>query len=161
MKETSEQKLHELENEGKYVFHGSGLLIEEFDPRQAHNYIDGKQIPDGDPAIFTSTFADYAIFMALINEINCPLGYHSGSGFRNGKPTFQATQSTLNQLQESAKGYVYVFNRSDFSERNESEWVSFKKIKPVSTITVIRPDFLPQIEVTDLNISDKEIITKD
>lgn len=149
MKESGKQKLSDLENEGKYVFHGSGFLIEEFEPRQTHNYVDDKHIPDGEPAIFASPFADYAIFVAIINEVNCPQGYRSGSRFHEGKLTFRATKETLGQLTVDAKGYVYVFNRNDFIKRNESEWVSHKKAKPVSVIPITRTDFTPTIkEVT-------------
>lgn len=147
MKETTRKKLHELENRHTYVFHGSGFLIEEFEPTQAHNYIDGKQIPDGEPAVFASPFADYAIFMALINKTNCPKGYRSGVGFQDGNLTFRATKETISQLQESTQGYVYVFNRFDFTERNESEWISVKKVKPVLVIMVYRSDFIPEIKI--------------
>lgn len=148
MKKTGKQKLVELENENKYVFHGSGFIIEEFEPRQAHNFIEGQQISDGERAVFTSQYADYAVFMALVNEVNCPKGYHSGVSFDNGELVFRATKETLKQLEDETEGYVYVFNRTDFTKRSDNEWVSHKKIKPIFVITVTRSDFLPTIKET-------------
>jgi hypothetical protein len=139
------QELKKLESAEQYLFHGSGSVIDEFEPRQAHNYIAGEQIPDGEPAVFASPFADYAIFMALINKMNCPNGFHSASGFQNGELTFQATKETLDQLDDSAIGYVYVFSRDNFTKRNDSEWVCKQKVKPFLTIIVRRSDFLPCI----------------
>ena len=146
MGKLGKQKLVSLEKEDKYVFHGSGFLIKEFEPQQAYNYIKGRNIADGEPAVFASTFSDYTIFMALINEVNCPKGYHSSSNFRDGKLTFRASKETLEQLTGTSKGYVYVFNRNDFIKRNESEWVSYKKVKPVLVTPVTRSDFIPVIE---------------
>ena len=146
MEKSGKQELIELENQNKYVFHGSGFLIEEFEPRQAYNYIEGQNVPDRKPAIFASSFANYAIFMALINEVNCPKGYNSGSRFHEGKLVFRATKETLEQLKAEVKGYVYVFNSSDFLKQNESEWVSYKKVKPILVISVTRSDFTPTIK---------------
>lgn len=145
MQQTTKIKLHELEQNGTHVFHGSGYLIEEFEPRQAYDYIDGQQVPDGEPAVFASPFVDYAIFMALINEANCPHGYHSGSELKDGVLTFRATRDSLDQLNDAVTGYVYLFDKSDFVERNESEWVSHKKVKPVSMIQIHLSDFLPKL----------------
>tara|TARA_B100000745_G_scaffold242943_1_gene165246 strand:- start:15108 stop:15551 length:444 start_codon:yes stop_codon:yes gene_type:complete len=141
------KKLEELEKEGNFIFHGSGLVVEEFEPRQAHNYVDGKNIPDDKPAIFASPFADYAIFMALINKVNCPEGFRASSGFENGTLTFRATQDTLNQLSDESKGYVYVFEKKNFKERSGSEWLSYKSQKPVMTISVVRSDFSQPIDI--------------
>ncbi len=144
---TPKETLSSLEKTGLYVFHGSGVLIEEFEPRQAHDFIDGKNIPDGEPAIFASQFADYAIFMALMNETNCPKGFHASSGMTDGVFHFRATQVTLDQLTAAAQGYVYVFDRAHFKQRNQFEWRALEKVKPVSTVSITRADFIPEIEV--------------
>lgn len=127
--ENSLSILQELEQTGKYVFHGSGSHIEIFEPRQAHNHINGVDVPDGEPAIFASSKLNYAIFMAIINKKNCPNGYRSSS---NGRE-FKATKETLEQLTSNASGYVYVFNASDFKERinGEEECVRHESIKPL------------------------------
>lgn len=140
------EKLAQLEKENKYLFHGSGFLVEEFEPRQASTFVDGQQISDGEPAVFASPFADYAIFMALINEVTCPKGYRAGAILREGFLHFNATKETIDQLNSDTRGEVYVFNRSDFEKINESEWVRYKKIKPIMRIQVTRGDFAPLIK---------------
>ena len=143
------QELMDLEKTGSYVFHGSGNAVEFFEPRQAHTVIDGKKTPDGTPAVFASPFVDYAIFMALINKETFPQGYYSGCSFKNGALHFRATQETLKKFNESITGYVYLFNKDDFKKRNDSEWVSHEKIKPIKMIPVSKKDFLPPISVMD------------
>lgn len=141
------EKLEILEKDDEYVFHGSYMKIEEFEPRQAYTIVDGTKIPDGEPAVFASPFMDYAIFMAIINRINCPKGSRSGCSYNEKGLSFTATQKTLDQLSESSRGYVHVFNRSDFLQRNGSEWVSYKKVKPIEIIEVEWSDFTPSITV--------------
>ena len=140
------QELKNLEKQDKYVFHGSENIIKIFEPRQAYTIVNGKQIPDGKPAIFSSPFVDYAIFMAIINKANCPKGLRSGCAWYNNKFKFTATKETLEQLSKDSKGYVYVFNKSDFKERSISEWVSYKEVKPVKMIEVRWSDFTQEIE---------------
>ncbi len=142
-----DEALKLLTIESGYVFHGSGNVIKEFEPRQAHTIVDSKKIPDGEPAIFASTFLDYAIFMALFNKENCPNGYQAGVSYNGVSFTYTAIQKTLEQVSENTKGYVYVFNRSDFTRRNNSEWVSYKKVKPILSFEVSRGDFKPAIEI--------------
>jgi hypothetical protein len=135
--------LKELEIEQKYLFHGTGNIIEEFEPRQAYN----NDLPDGKPAVFVSPFLDYAIFMAIFNEENCPKGYQARvNGLRSGNLTYEATKKSLDQLNESTKGYVYVFNKSDFEEKYMSEWASYKKVVPIVMFEITRKDFLPSIK---------------
>ncbi len=142
------QKLFDLEATGNYVFHGSDGEIEEFEPRQAHNFIGGENHPDGDPAVFTSSAAEYAIFMAIINKTNCPQGYRSGSGTTNGETTYRATQETLNQLKEDSSGWVYVFNKDEFDNRKGGvEYTSFTSVKPVERIRVSKKDLPQSIEL--------------
>ncbi len=78
------EKLQTLESSDKYVFHGSGYQIENFEVRQAYNYRNGEQIPDGEPAIYASHSMLYAWFMAIINDINCPHDFHSEVGSQAG-----------------------------------------------------------------------------
>lgn len=134
-------RLRELESKGVYLFHGSGSIVEEFEPKQAHTMINGQYTPDGEPAIFASPFLDYAIFVALINMNNCPRGFRFGTSYEDGELKFRATQETLDQVNESSRGYVYVFNRSDFVERNPDEWVSYRKLRPLERVEVSWLDF--------------------
>lgn len=144
------QKLLKLEKGDEYVFHGSESLIDEFEPRQAHTIIEGQRVPDGEPAVFASPFASYAVFMAIINKTNCPKGLRSGCSYSNRGLEFTATKATLEQLNEQSKGYVYVFNRSDFEQKNNSEWVSYKKVKPLRLVEVYFSDLpSPIVEIPE------------
>ena len=143
----------ELEATGHYVFHGSGAIADSLEPRQAHNYIDGIQHPDGDPAVFASSLADYAIFMGIINKKNCPEGYHSSAGTetKNGKMSlkFRAGDKTLAQLGDSATGFVFVFGRKLFAQRDRGgiEHAAYQPVKPVEIIKVSKGDMPSEIDV--------------
>ncbi len=141
------ERLKNLEKEEKYVFHGSGEKIEEFEPRQAHTIINGEHVPDGKPAIFASPVADYAFFMAIVNKVNCPDGVRSGTSWSDQKIEFKATQKTLDQLNKDSAGYVYIFKRADFEARNSHEWVSHANVKPIEVIEVRWSDFPQKITV--------------
>lgn len=145
----AKQKLLSLEKSDNYVFHGSGLVIEEFEPRQAHNYIDGKQVPDGEPAIFASSKAEYAIFMGIINKENCPKGRESRVGEYGEDIRFMATKDTLSQIEDTTSGWVYVFNKSDFSQRYENGivYTSALNAKPIDKIQVTKKDLPDNIEI--------------
>ena len=145
------QKLLDLESTGNYVFHGSDGEIEEFEPRQAHNFIDGENHPDGDPAVFASSVAEYAIFMAIINKTNCSKGHRSSSGTTNGITTYKATQDTLDQLKEDSSGWVYVFNKDEFENRKEGgvEYTSFANVRPIEKIKVSKIDLPSDIGIIE------------
>lgn len=140
--------LEELEASGKYVFHGSGYEIEKFEPRQAYNFRNEEHIPDGEPAIWASPYFRYALFMAVINDANCPDGFHSGAGSHTGTLRFRATQKTLDQLNPESKGYVYVFNKSEFTKRDENEYFSLQARRPVERVEVRYADFDMPVEVS-------------
>lgn len=141
------EHLENLQHEERYVFHGSENRVEELEPRQAYTIVGGRKIPDGEPAVFASPFVDYAIFMAIINKTNCPKGCRSGYSKNGDIIKFTATQATLLQLNPSSRGYVHVFKKSDFQQRNESEWVSYKNAKPVDVVEVLWSDFRPKVEI--------------
>lgn len=141
-------KLRKYESSGEYVFHGSGCEIEEFEPRQAHNFINGEKIPDGSPAIFASSILDYAIFKALINKNNFPEGYHAGvSNKGTDKLYFSASKEVIDKLDKNFSGFVYVFPKSKFRQKSINEHVSFDKIKPIEKIKVYFEDFNQPIEI--------------
>mgnify|MGYP001559648942 FL=1 len=149
--QASENKLRllELEKEGGFVFHGSGVALDSLEPRQAYNFENEKQEPDGVPAVYASGKADYAIFMALINEINCPSGYESSSGTIDGKLVFRASKDTLSQLSENASGWVYVFKKDQFQQRDRDgvEFISTQSVTPLEQIQVRKEDLPQDIEV--------------
>ncbi len=149
------QKLLELEKIGDYVFHGSGSKIEEeFEPRQAYNHKlkeDGTYdaIPDGQPAVFTSHIVDIAIFMAIFNSENLKKSCRSGFSFVDGDVLFRVNKETYQNLPQTAQGYVYVFLKKDFEKINSTEYVSYKKVKPVETIKISVRDLPENIEVKE------------
>jgi len=147
------QELLNLEAENAFVFHGSGADLETIEPRQA---IDTEAGPDGEPAIFASDKAEYAIFMAIVNKRNCPRGSYTRSGavISDGVPHlhFDMSKDTAEQLQDSATGWVYVFNKSDFvphPTKEGVEFVSYKAAAPVRKIRVAKPDLPEHITVFD------------
>ena len=145
------QELKNLEKQARYVFHGSENIIKIFEPRQALTIVNGKQVPDGEPAIFASPFVDYAIFMAIINKTNCPKSFWSECIWGDKKLKFTTTKETLEQLNENSKGYIYVFNKNDFKKIRPNEWVSYKKVKPIKRIKVNWSDFTKEVEIIESN----------
>ncbi len=143
------EELEALQASGEYIFHGTGYEIRDFEPRQAYNYRNGEQIPDGEPAVYASPSIWYAWFMAIINNINCPKGFHSGAGSRTGTLKFRATKDTLDQLNPDSKGYVYVFNKDEFIKRDENEYFSPESRIPVRRVEVTFKDFDAPIEVME------------
>lgn len=139
-------ELLELEKTDLFVFHGSGMKLSQLEPRQAYTFVDGAKVADGDPAIFASALVAYAIFMALINQQTCPNGSRSSCSYTDGQFTFSASRHTLDQLNDSTRGYVHVFNREDFILRGGCEWMCLKHIEPTQIIEISRADFLHPIE---------------
>lgn len=148
---TNLSKLKELESTGNFLFHGSGLEMEEITPRQASNYIEGMEIPDGSPAVFASPILNYALFMAIFNIQNFPKGFHTST---NGK-IFHATTHTKDQLKNNASGFVYVFNKNDFEQRDnedeKGEYWRFSAITPLEKIHVTYADITFPIEDSPTN----------
>jgi len=143
-----------LEASGKYVFHGSGSNdLKALQPRQAYNHRDGGKVPDGVPAVFASSMADYAIMMALINIENCPEGYNSSATTRKSAKGvrslhLRASRNSVEQLTEESTGTVYVFGKKDFQPREgEVEYISTSSVIPVEVVTVSKLDVPPDITI--------------
>ncbi len=147
--------LKNLEAEDKYVFHGSeNPDIDELEPRQGYNHKDdGTKEEDGEPAVFASDRADYAILMALINKKNCPKGYHSSAGSvsqANGEVHLElkASKDSVEQLDEDSSGYVYVFDKSVFQQRpRKREYISVVPVTHTDKIKVVKEDLPPELEI--------------
>ncbi len=138
------EKLHALEQEGKYVFHGSTVDTNLLEPREA---FDAERGSEGGPAVYASSSADYAVFMAIINKRNCPNGVHSTFGMHRDADgsyhlRFWATQDTLDQLKDSASGFVYVLGKEKFSKRDErsTEFFSHEPVRPLHKMKVTKRD---------------------
>jgi hypothetical protein len=151
------QKLIELEKTGLYVFHGSGFLLEKLEPKQALNFVDGKDEKDGNPAVFTASYVEYAIFMAIVNSKNCPDHARSGVSVKtrsfSTSITYSATQSTLDQLSEKSVGWVYVFNKTDFErlDRGGVEYASYVPVVPIEKVCVSFSDLPEPIKIYEAN----------
>ena len=151
------EKLLELEAEGKYLFHGSeNPNLDHLEPRQGYNFRDGIQEPDGEPAVFTSNRADYAILMALVNKHNCPKGYASSAGTEDDEKgeivlKLKATKESIEQLTEDSSGYVYIFDKNLFVPREDRrvEFVSKVPVTSVNKIEVFKWDLPPYVEVME------------
>lgn len=149
------EKLLSLEASGKYLFHGSESPdIDSFEPRQAYNYTEGVHEPDGEPAVFASDKADYAILMAIVNKRNCPEGYESSAGTVNDEEgniilELKVKKSAFDQLNDESFGYVYVFDKNAFVKRPERR-VEYTSIAPVSSadkVKVTKADLPSYIEI--------------
>ena len=147
------EELQSLEAEDKYVFHGSDNPdIDSFEPRQAYNYKNNVKEPDGDPAIFASSKADYAILKALINKKNCPGGHNSSvssSQKENGEVslTLKASRDSIEQLNDESYGYVYIFNKDAFQREEGAEYTSKVPVSSVKKVRVTKTDLPPHLEI--------------
>jgi hypothetical protein len=143
------RKLHELEQSGKFVFHGSpDGEVTEFEPRQMTTYVDDVQVKDGPPGIATTPHADLAIFHALTKdrgEGNTNFGTND-----DGSIYMKASQAVLDATKDHT-AYVYVFPRSAFAPRygddQEMERRSEVNQRPVQVVAVTDRDLPPDINI--------------
>ncbi len=142
------QRLLYLQGLNQYVFHGSGIKLDKLEPRQAYTIINDQSVKDGNPAVFATPIADVAIFMAIINKENIR-DFRSEFIPNNGDPIFLATKKTLNRINNSLKGYIYVFDMKNFKLQGTCEAVSFKSVIPLETIMVSIKDLPNKISVID------------
>jgi hypothetical protein len=147
------KKLLELAKSGKYVFHGSGEDLKILEPRQAHSHKNGVSEKDEKPAVFASPSVDYAILMAIINQKNCPNGYHARAEPISGKEPgtyslkFSASKKSLDQLTSESFGYVYVLEKSDFIHRRAGEYMIHNSVQPIERVIVKKEDLDGVVEV--------------
>lgn len=127
-----------LQDQDKYVFHGTTAFIDHFGPRQAYNAGE----PDGPPAVFATPYCDIAIFRSLIHK-----EYDKAQG-RLHKSHFSAVVSeqgttlsfgTLaNELervqQENRTGYVAVFAKEAFQPKVPGEVVSYTDVEAIAVV---------------------------
>ncbi|MFH1968447.1 MAG: hypothetical protein ABIJ84_03615 [bacterium] len=145
------EKLRLMELEGKYVFHGSAGMVDILEPSQPHSFeeSEGKMKKHGDPSVCASGFADVAIFTAIINSKNFPKNHFSAYGVReDGTLHFETTRDILENV-KSKKGFVYVLDKTDFKEFEDStmELRSVKKTTPEEVVEVATDDLPPNIDI--------------
>jgi hypothetical protein len=143
------KKLGELEASGKYVFHGSAKGdIASLEPRQGTH--EGN--PDGQPAVSATPYLEFAIFRAIVNKNNIPFNHSNRFGFNQNKEKeieFRIYPKAALEACKDKKGFVYVFDRKDFSpysrigkpSESHMEWRSYKPVKPIEIIPVSFDDF--------------------
>lgn len=154
--QTGRDHLLNLEAEEKYVFHGSeNPDLDSLEPRQAYNHKDGIPHPDGDPAVFASAKADYAIMMALINKKNCPAGFESSATSSISKDgeislSLRANKQAVEQITPDTCGFVYIFDKEAFEPRKGGvEYLSKVPVTSRNKVRVTKEDLPPQVQVVE------------
>ncbi len=124
--------LRKLERTGGHLFHGTTDIVEgPFKPRQAYTFLKGIKQKDGEPAVYASPDLNLAIFMATVNPKNAPNNFHSRF-YRDDKGiNFLMNEDTKKQMKPDSVGYIYVFNKNDFTKRSQIEYLSYKEVEPV------------------------------
>ena len=144
------ERLLVLEAEGKFLFHGSPLLVKELIPRQPVNFDKetGEEEKDGDPCVAATHFVEIAIFRAITHRTQ-----FSGRGCATsfgltpeGNVRLEITRNAWKQL-KGKTGYVYIFSRNEFSRHSRMEWRSEHKMKPLEVIAVSTEDLSKNIQV--------------
>lgn len=148
---SNRERLHELEQTGKFVFHGSPHVLEKLEPHQAKTMSKEKSemVDDGKPAVITSPFADIAVFRSLFNKINIKNNYTSSFSYLNNNLFFSTNSKSLEQA-KNCIGYVYIFNKKDFQQYSSMEYRSEKSVKPIEVLEVTFED-LPRNIDTETN----------
>ena len=150
-------ELLKLEALGEYVFHGTDAETDELQPNVA---IDNKTGPDGDPAIFGSTVAETAIFYAIMKaknfkhgSVSSKEGSHADSDIKTTTSHYAVLKEDYEQMRDDASGYVYIFNKKDFTPRGEmaTEHLRQDPVRPLRRIEVTRADLPKNIELLDSN----------
>jgi hypothetical protein len=147
------ERLLTLEAEGRFLFHGSPLLLEELIPKQLVNFDrkTGKKSKDGNPAVAATPFASIAIFRAIVNPRNFPFGRGYGSSFGitpEGNIRLEVTRKTWEHLRGKT-GYVYVLSRQGFSPFRSWDWRSESKVVPLEVIAISAEDLPKNIQVKE------------
>jgi hypothetical protein len=144
------EELSALEKEGNYVFHGTSEDVEELVPQQA---VDIETGPDRKPSIFASTTADFAIFHAIINGKNCHNVIAESGAVTHEDGSYELKfglpRAALDNLPDSASGWVYVFDKKSFTpiEGRVVECESRRVAVPVKKIKVFKRDLPQYIEI--------------
>lgn len=133
--------LRELEQSGKYLFHGSLKRIDTLEPRQPYSH----RLPDGSPSVCASNDLDTAIFMALFRgSQNLIRGVATRCGYshNNGERYFYATLPLIKAVRD-VTAYIHVVHIEGFIKykNNESELRATHPVIPVEIIPVTIRDF--------------------
>lgn len=138
--------LHDLEQTGNYVFHGSPAAdIHELEIRQPYDWTDGVQKEDGAPCVAATQFADIAIFRALVFNDTTSFGQND-----DGTLHYAATEKALRSA-KGRTGFVYVLPKSTFAPRHgddqEMEWRSEENQRAAQVVQVTERDLPKNITI--------------
>ena len=137
--------LHELEQTGAYVFHGSTTAdIAELETRQPYDYTDDVKQEHGSPCVAATLSADVAIFRALVVDEYTGFGPDDKGNIR-----LRASQKALDAVR-GQKGFVYVLPKDGFTQfgvHPKMEWRSSVNQKPTQIIEVTEKDLPKDIEL--------------
>lgn len=149
-----------LETKGKYLFHGSADgNIETLEPRQSVRVADmnnpTEMVNDGEPAVSATPYSNVAIFRSIINHKNIKLDYSSSFGKIGPDLLFSVSSEKVLEQARDKKGFVYVFDKSDFQPYNRNgnadeqsmEWRSYKEVRPVKVVEVGYGDLPPTDQI--------------
>jgi len=141
------ERLLSLEKEEKYVFHGSPVRVDALEPRQAggHDEETGHYEDDGTPAVFASTYADCAIFMAFIRGRE----YENKMGIDDFNQLHFVAHRVLMEGAKDKIGYVYVLDKNDFGDFRGLDCTSKKPVHPREVIEVTFGDLPKDIKVIE------------
>jgi hypothetical protein len=147
-----EPELRRLQAEGRWLFHWSGRRLELLDPRQARSFdpASGQMVPDGEPAVCATPFADIAVFRALTSspKVEAVRPQRTGFDVRDGELILEANSAVVAALR-GAEGWVYVLDRQWFTRRDEGEWRSPISVAASSAYLVSRRHLSTEISVVD------------
>lgn len=131
----SRDDLFKLEND--YIFHGSPFLFEICKPHKAK--CDSKNPSNEQTAIYGANNLKFAIVLAFEK---LPKDKYSWKvSFINGKCVAELIDGTY--IDESAKGYLYCFEKSKFkpTHKNSTQYVCFTEIKPLKIFEINYKDY--------------------
>lgn len=133
---STREKLLSLEQEGKYIFHGSPYTIDTLEPRPGRdkNKQSGKMETDGQPAVFGTPSADIAIFRALTNALNGSTAFN----LKDGQLYLAADSNILEQI-KNVTGKVCILDKEKFHQ-TEKDYVCEEAITPIEVIEVTYDD---------------------
>jgi|SRR3989344_3889913 len=150
------KKLLALQKKG-FLFHGSPFKIDKLGLRQPVNFNikKNKYVKHGKPCVAATPFADIAIFRAIINKTNFPSkskDYAASFGIKSKKLNLATTKKVLENLSNQC-GYVYVFDKKQFSRRSIWEWRSYQEIRPIKVIKITIGDLSNNIKAIDYDFN--------
>lgn len=150
------EKLISLENQGKFVFHGSPEKIKKLEVKQPYifNKEAEKEEKHGNPCVSATPYIDIAIFRAIVNKKNfSDIVYASRFWInKNNSPQFATTKEILKRT-KNKEGFVYVLDKSLFKKFSDMEWRAYKNIKPIEIISVTAEDLPYNIQLIDENFN--------